>query len=206
MTDNSTTTETPTPRVVNIINFHGLTMWVVEHDGIQYIYVKPLSDLAGLDWRSAKKTLQESDNAILYGTTWMKHPISAAEGGTSTPTKEGLYVRLDRARMYLARINTKMMRGKGAEEAADELLQLQIEWAEALHDYETQGLAVKTTRQTSRRKDEESLSSLVKTREKTIDQAERQALTNMIADKLSELGYPPETNKGKQQELELPED
>ncbi|MEJ1465009.1 MAG: hypothetical protein RPU15_17335 [Candidatus Sedimenticola sp. (ex Thyasira tokunagai)] len=206
MTDNSTTAETPTPRVVNIINFHGLTMWVVEYDGIQYIYAKPLVDLAGLTWRRAKKALFDEDNAVLYGTKVMNHPIFAAGGHTSVTPSEGVYIRLDRSRMYMARIQTSRMRAAGKIDAANELLQLQEEWAEALHNYETQGLAVKTTRQTSRRKDEDSLSSLVKTREKTIDQAERQALTNMIADKLIELGYPPETNKGKQQELELPED
>ena len=191
----------PTPQVVGIIHFHGLTLWAVDHQNVEYIHAKPLSDLAGIDWRSAKKTIQEQDNAVLYGSIWLKHPVFGSVGGTSTPSKEGLYLRLDRARMYLARINTKMMRGKGAVEAAETLLNLQIEWAGVLHNYETHGVAAKIGRVDARRKEETSLATLLKTRKETVDGKERLALTHMIHDKLTELGYPPSSFEDDQREL-----
>lgn len=193
----------PTQKVVGIINLHGLTIWVIDHEGTEYIYAKPLADLAGIDWRSAKKTIQDGDNATLYATKWLKPPVFTAEGGTSTPAQEVLCIKLDRARMYLARINTKMMRGKGAEDAANALLALQIEWAEALHGYETTGMAVKNTRLDTRRKEEQNLATLIKTRKDTTDSSERAALTAMIKDKLTELGYPPAHATDPQAELEL---
>jgi len=199
MTENTT----PTPQVVGIINFHGLTLWVVDHEGTEYVYAKPLADLARVDWRSAKKTIQEGDNAILYSTKWLKPPIFVAEGGTSTPTQEVLCIRLDRARMYLARINTKMMRGKGADDAAEELLKLQIEWAEALHSYETTGLAIKNNHLDVRRKEELTLAALFKTRKLTVNEQERESVTHMIRAKLKELGYPIKDAEQPQPELDL---
>jgi hypothetical protein len=181
----TTTTDNAT-QVVNIINFHGLTLWVVAHDGTEYISAKALADFAGIDWRSAKKTIQEPDNAILYGTKWLKHPVFAAEGGTSTPTKEGLYIRLDRSRMYLARINTRMMRGKGSEAAAEQLLQLQIEWADVLHRYETDGVVYKKIASDNLNK----LISLQKLRITTTDQREKSAVTRLIHKQLDALGEP----------------
>ncbi len=179
--------------VVSVINFHGLTLPVIEADGREYLYAKPLSDLARIDWRSAKKTLQETENAVLYGSQWLNHPVFAAEGGTSTPTREGLYIRLDRARMYLARINTKMMKGKGSIEAAEALLQLQIEWAEALHLYETTGEARKDVVRDRRRRDNRELREMIKTRDSTQSPEERKALTAMVQDMLRGLGYPVQT-------------
>ena len=45
--------------------------------------------------------------------------------------------------MFLARISTANMRSKGNEDGAAAVLALQIEWAEALHAYETHGMAIK---------------------------------------------------------------
>lgn len=183
----------PDTRVVNVITFHGLSMLVVESDGVEYIYAKPLSDLAGIDWRGAKKTLQETENAILYGSQWLKHPVFAAEGGTRTPTSDGLYMRLDRARMYLARISTKNMKAKGNVEAAEALLELQIEWAEVLHLYETTGEARKDVIRERGRHDNKELRETIKCRDNTQSPAERRALTTMVNDMLAKLGYPVQT-------------
>jgi len=192
----------PAPKVVNIINFHGLTLWVISYEDIEYICAKPLADLAGIDWRSAKKTLFDEDNAVLYGSKWLKHPVFASQGGASTPRDEGLYVRLDRSRMYLARIKTNQMKAQGKVEAAEALLNLQIEWAEALHDYETQGIAVKSSKIEARRKEEISLTSLLKHRKEAVKHGEQEALSAMINDKLADLGYPPDAFKDPQGRLE----
>ena len=103
--------------------------------------------------------------------------------------------------MYLARINTNQMRVNNNEDAADSLLNLQIEWAGVLHDYETQGVAVKGGRVDARRKEENSLATLVKTRKDAFIGKERDAITRMIEDKLAELGYPAVSTKARQREL-----
>lgn len=194
----------PTPEVVGLIRFHGMTMWTVEHDGNEYIYAKPLVDVAGLDWRRAKRTISESDNATLYGTKTLNHPVFASLGGPRTPNPQhGLYIRLDRARIFLARIQTNQMRAQGNIDAANALLELQIEWAGVLHNYETQGYALKTERTEARRKSEATLAALFKVRGATTDATEKAALTRMIHDKMADLGYPVDQVEDPQQSLPL---
>lgn len=192
-----------TPQVVGIINFHGTTLWVVEQAGVEFVYAKCLSDLAGIDWRRAKKTIQDGDNAILYGTTWLEHPNFASQGGPRSPRVDGIYIRLDRARMYLARIQTSQVRAQGNVDAAEALLALQIEWAKVLHEYETNGFSRKDARLDSRRQEERNLAVLVKTRREVAAGEERAAITCMIRDKLTELGYPPEQAEEAQGDLGL---
>ncbi|MES9901103.1 MAG: hypothetical protein ABW168_00305 [Sedimenticola sp.] len=183
---------TKSSQAADLINFHGLTLLVAESEGVKYLPAKPLADLARVDWRSAKKTIQERDNAILYGTTWLIPPVFAAEGGTSTPTKPALYIRLDRSTMYLARINTKMMRGKGSEDAAEALLTLQIEWAQALHAYETNGFATKP---------DQAATTIIKVIAQ-IDRIKSSSLKQVAAQHAnSELGL--EIPTGKQQSLDI---
>ncbi|GAB3380822.1 phage antirepressor N-terminal domain-containing protein [Spongiibacter taiwanensis] len=171
-------------RVVNLINFHGVTMIVVEHEGVQYIPFKPLVDLSETDWRNAKKAAFSVDNAILFGSKLLKDPIFAAEGGDITPQKESIYIRLDRSRMFLARIQTSRVRAQGNEEAAEKLLKLQIEWAQALHSYETNGVAYK------RGKGEavSQLDKLIRSRNATNDAKEKQSISLLIRDHLNEMG------------------
>jgi len=191
---------TPTPQVVGIINFHGLTLWVVDHEGTEYIPVRPLADLAGIQWKRTRIGLFSGDAPKLFGTIELNDPLFNASADTYVPKKQA-YIRLDRGRMYLARINTERMRVNNNEDAADALLALQIEWAEALHSYETTGVAVKNTRLDSRRKEEHTLATLIKTRTATANAQEKAALTAMIRDKLTELGYPPEDAEESQLSL-----
>ena len=170
-------------QVTNVINFHGITMLIVKHEGVEYVYAKPLSNLAKLDWRGTRRVLQEPENAVLYGTASLEHPNFVAEGGSRSSPQEGLYIRLDRARMFLARISTKNMKAKGAVEAAEALLDLQVEWAHALHEYETQGVAVKHRVQ-------DDLFKAIKARDACADPKERAALGRMVSDLLTGLGYP----------------
>ncbi len=198
MTENST----PTPQVVGIINFHDYTLWVVNHLGIEYISFKALVSIAGIQWKRASRGLNSGDNAKLYGSIELNDPVFNSPPGPQGPQKQP-YIRLDRARIYLARINTSQVRINNSEDAADKLLALQIEWAEALHNYETSGVAVKSSHLEVRRKEEQNLAALIKTRKDTLDDKERQALTAMITDKLTELGYPPGEMSSPQSELNL---
>ena len=133
-----TTSINNTTQPVNFIRFHGLTLLVVENGGVEYTEARPLCDLAGMLWSSARRTLLAADNAVLYGTKTLTPPQIGGSRGTSTPQKDHewsenggvVHIRLDRARIFLARINTSHMKAKGNVAAAEELLNLQIEWAE----------------------------------------------------------------------------
>lgn len=57
-----------TTRAVSVFDFHGMTLIVAENGGKRYVEVKPLGDLLRMDWRRLRDTVQEGDNAILYGT------------------------------------------------------------------------------------------------------------------------------------------
>lgn len=175
-----------TTRPVNFIRFHGLTLLVVENGGIEYTEAKPLTDLCGIHWKSAKVTLKSGDNAVLYGTTALFPPKIDGVGSASTPQNEALYIRLDRSRIFLARVSTSQMRAQGNVVAAETLLALQIEWAEALHSYETNGIAVKK----GRREDLGDLGLLYKLRGMAKTPEERAALARQIADHHKEMGYP----------------
>jgi hypothetical protein len=180
-------------RITDILHFHGLTLMVYSHDGVQYIAAKPLVDLAGMDWRSAKKSIQEADNAVLYGTTWLNLAENALQGGDITPESDNesnqnaiLCFRLDRARMFLARINTSRMKSHGNIEAAEALLKLQVEWAEVLHDYETKGHATKDKSEGQ----EKRLINLIRTLNQTKDAHIAHMLRSRIEELSAELGHP----------------
>lgn len=185
MNKNAETTATATA----ILNFHGMQMCVVTHEGVDYVCAKLLSDLAGLSWRASRITLQEEDNAELFGIRMLKVPNIAQGGDTNIPrpnSESRLYMRLDRAYMYLSRINTRHMKAKGKVDAARELLALQIEWAEALHQYETTGVAFKRRRT----EQQDRFVDLLKAQRYATTAVQRDALNQMINESLADAGYP----------------
>jgi hypothetical protein len=175
-----------TSQPVGFIRFHGMTLLVVEYLGIEYIEARPLCELAGMFWKSARRTLLSGDNMELYGATLLLAPVIGLHGTNLGPQNEVLYVRLDRGRIFLARANTTHMRSVGKESAASELLKLQIEWAEALHSYETNGYAIKKGHKDGLTE----LLNLYKVRNLAESPAEKIALSDLIGDKFEELGYP----------------
>ena len=190
-----------TTQPVNFIRFHGLTLLVVEHEGVEYVAARPLADLCGMDWKGAKRSLKSDDNAVLYGTRALSPPRIDGVGEAGFPQSDGessaiasrrevVYIRLDRSRMFLARVSTANMRARGNVSAADALLALQIEWAEALHAYETTGVAVKKGHH-------EALVTalqLVKARAACPDAGERAVLTTMLHEVFAALGHPVPTD------------
>ncbi|HDX0791815.1 TPA: phage antirepressor N-terminal domain-containing protein [Stenotrophomonas maltophilia] len=192
-------TEDRATRAVNFINFHGLTLMVVEHEGVEYVEAKPLTDLAGIDWRGARRALQEGDSAILYGATRLEPPSIAGLGGLKSPPEGVLYLRLDRSRMYMARISTDRMRANGNGDAADQVLALQIEWAGVLHRYETQGIAMKNGRNGILR----DLLALAKTRDGLNDPRERSAFTHLLHEEMRAIGLPMDSLDAPQGKLPL---
>lgn len=189
----------PAARAVGFIRFHGLTLLVVAHEGVEYVPAKPFAELAGVDWKGAKRALSSGDSAVLYGTRAFLPPEIRGAGGDITPRNAVLYLRLDRARMYLARINTDRMRSHGNASGADHLLALQIEWAEALHAYETHGVAIKAGRAGAVRE----LHQLARTRMLVTDPRERRALTALLHAELRALGLPVDSFDDPQGQLPL---
>ena len=173
-------------RAVNFITFHGLTLMVVEQNGIEYIEAKPLCDLASVQWKGAQRVLESGDNAILYGVRRLDPPEIAGFGTAKCPPEGVLYLRLDRSRMYLARISTDRMRANGNVDAADQLLALQIEWTGVLHRYETHGMAVKAGRVTALR----DLLGAAKIRDSLADPRERMAFTHLLHEEMRAAGLP----------------
>jgi len=186
-------------RAVNFIIFHGLTLMVVEHNGIEYIEAKPLCDLAGIQWKGAQRVLESGDNTILYGICRLDPPEISGLGTLKCPDSGVLYLRLDRSRMYLARISTDRMRANGNIDAADQVLALQIEWAGVLHRYETQGVAFKSCRNTALR----DLMTLAKTRDGMSDPRERIAFTHLLHEEMHAIGLPLDSFDPPQTQLPL---
>lgn len=169
-------------KITDIIYFHGVTLPIITFNKVKYIPAKCLTDLASIDWRTAKRSLLVEENVLLYAVKQFKSPIFAAQGGSPTTQEEVVHIQFDRAYLYLARINTRIMKARGNVNAAEKLLQLQIEWAKVLHDYETHGVAIKNKSQNN------ELMQIMKMRQMSIGY-EKQLFSKMLATKLVELGY-----------------
>lgn len=182
-------TTIPEAKVDGFINFHGIPLMVVVYDDQKYVQAKPLADFACVDWRTAKRAFLDPENVKFYGTKELKLPEMAAQGGELTTSKSTLHILLSRSRMYLARINTKVMRNRGKEEAADFLLSLVEEWGDALNDYETKGYAVKDARRKDVERDQKSMIDLLKARELAKGK-EKFAIDLMLKDRFEALGFP----------------
>lgn len=112
--------------LIGFTSMLGVNLVVVEVGGIEYVPLKPLSDLAGIDWRNSKRKMAQEHNIALF------EPLLVVCGIFSE--KGVLCVRRKRAWMFLARINTNRMRAQGNVQGAEALLKRQIEWAKVLHE------------------------------------------------------------------------
>ncbi|NLC35925.1 MAG: hypothetical protein GX772_05690 [Alcaligenaceae bacterium] len=173
-----------TAQIVDIVRIHELTLPVIRFNGVDYIEAKRVSDFAGTDWRSAKRTLQQADHVNLYAVSYLKVPDFVLTGGTRTPQEQSvLCMQLDRVVIYLCRISIANMRAKGKGDAADRLVIKIKEWAAALHSYETKGVAIKKSTL-------HDLLALVRMRNNTRCAAERTSLTTLIRQVYEEMGVP----------------
>lgn len=139
-------TEDRSTQPVNFIRFHGTSILVVSFEGVEHIALKPICDMIGLDWRTQKRAIQEPYSAEFYGLKRLLPPDIAGLGGLKPPSEGDLYIRLNRVHFFLAQINPERVRANGNTAAAAWLTALHNEWADALHRYETHGVAVKAGR------------------------------------------------------------
>ncbi len=184
-----TTTLNATP--VDLIKIFGLILTVVEADNTRYVMIKPISDLLGLTWKHTRTTLFTDENTALFGTKQLNMlPLNElfAEEQEISPYYQGekqvsnlpVFIQLNRVHLYLARVNTGKMRSHGKIEAADRLLALQQEWANALYQYETHGIAVKTSQHNT-------LKDLLRMRNMAFGE-EKTRLTALIDAALTDMG------------------
>lgn len=136
MTDQTVTFKT-------IIPFHGMLLTVVTHENKDYIPLKPIVEMLGTRWDSARKKVFSGDNNEIYSTRELILPefnvLEALKG-----SKKMVHILLESAETYLMKTDTNRIRANGNHSAADYLLNLQKEWRKALHDYETKGYAIKS--------------------------------------------------------------
>ncbi|MCI4412139.1 MAG: hypothetical protein JHC38_10755 [Thiotrichales bacterium] len=180
----------------NIMPFYGINLIVVKHDSQLYVPLKPIVDLIGISWRNAKITAFSGDNVILYATKRLLSP-QFASGGEDIIPQEAVYIALDRVYMYLAKTNTNKIKQHGNVLAAEYLLNLQIEWAKAIYQYETAGIAIKQGKSVAHRE----LAQLLRMRSQCKGIAEHNAIGNMIKDCFIELGQ--QMPEDPQQQLPL---
>lgn len=125
-----------------------------------------------------------------------KPPVVGKE--TENELSEGvLHILFERAQMFLARVNTGQMRGKGNDSAANYLLTLQIEWAQVLHKYEMGDVVSKK----GRKDDADLIANLMKTRA-LAKPWEVAAFDAMVRDVVAEMGYSSGLDPQKSLQLE----
>lgn len=178
-----------------MINLHGVLLSVIEHNGSDYIPLKPIVELLGTQWKTARNKAFFGDNVELYGTRELNEPIFNTLN-TPRGTKKAVFILLEAGETYLMCTNTNQIRAHGSSTTADYLLKLQKEWRKVLHDYETLGVAY-NRKVLDQKKD---LKALLNASKLAVNPQEKTAISQMIADEFSALGYPLEPDA----QIELP--
>lgn len=105
--------------------------------------------------------------------------------------KDTIFIRLRRVQMYIARISIGQVRGRGKNEtAAEYLLALHEEWADALHDYETDGIAVKASHIKFESSKVRDFLAVCKEKRSTDDAGDRKVLHSLMKDLADKIGHP----------------
>lgn len=208
-------TTLPEMKVTGIMHFAGrphLTYTLMDTD---YFSLRPLVDQFGMDWRRQKQRVLDDESVLFYGTLSLegqdilqnpckysqKSDVSASNCSpepqkiatfyAEDAQKETVFIRLRRVQMYIARISLGHVKGTGGNHtSAEYILALHEEWAEALHDYETDGVAFKYKHakyESGRLRD---FIALCKEKRMTEDQAERKVLGSVMKDMAEKLGHP----------------
>lgn len=119
------------------IEYAGLTLSVLKHEGIEYVPLKPVADLFGLRWEAQREKVANDPFYRSYLGT-----CTLTGWGAGGQNREQTCIRLDRVAAYLMTLSPANIREKGNTTGADFLEARLNEWADALHDYETLGTAV----------------------------------------------------------------
>jgi len=202
-------------KLTGLMEFGGKTHLVYTLGDTQYVSLRPIVDQIGLDWRTQKKVMLDDDNVLFYGTLLLedgqilqapcKYDLKNAffpshdSENVQKPAvffagdaqKDTVFIRLRRVQMYIARISIGNVRGRGGNESAAEfILALHEEWAEALHEYETNGIAIKQGHSNQYIKDVRALIATINQKDKSASKADSKRLAQLIDNMFEKLGYP----------------
>lgn len=208
-----------TMKITDVLEFAGQTHLIYTLQNEQYISLRPLTDQIGMDWRTQKKGLLTDELIFSYGVLLLESgeilqppckfmpktgeiprytsekQAKIADFCTEDVTKDTLFIRLKRVYIYLARISLGHVGGTGGNKQAVEILiDLQEEWADALYDYETHGIAIKKGHDAARSKKLRDFLAVCKEKRSTEDENDRKALGAIMQDMSSELGYAYQTD------------
>lgn len=125
------------------IQYAGLTLPVVKDEtGTDCVPLKPLCDLFDLKWETQRMKVSEPFYKKYLGIcvlkAWVATPL---KGGALGELQEQTCIRLDRVAAFMMTISPDRVRAAGNTSGADFLEAKLTEWADALHDYETFGVA-----------------------------------------------------------------
>lgn len=105
--------------------------------------------------------------------------------------KDTLFIRLRRVQMYIARISIGHVKGRGANHSSAEyLLSLHEEWAEALHEYETNGIAIKAGHIKLESTKVRDFLAMCKEKRTTSDLQDRHVLQSLMKEAAEKMGHP----------------
>lgn len=83
-----------------IISFHGMLLTVVTHENKDYIPLKPIVEMLGTQWKTAREKAFFGDNAELFGTCELEEPIFNSFN-TPRGTKKTVHILLEAGETYL---------------------------------------------------------------------------------------------------------
>jgi len=111
------------------LTFAGVILPIQEHEGRDYVPLKPISDVFGLRWRQQKAKLLRAENVQIY------EALGLPRGGDDG-RKEDICIPIENIFGWFFSINPSQVRTQGNEKGADFLIAKRREWQKVLLDYE----------------------------------------------------------------------
>lgn len=111
-------------------------------DGFQRVPLKPIADQIGINYSSQRERLKKSDY-LIKRLGLILIPVKGYQVGDLDGGKPQFCIRVDRVTSFLNSLNVSNIRAMGNHSSADWLETKHEEWDDALHQYETNGVAVK---------------------------------------------------------------
>jgi hypothetical protein len=175
--------------VVVSIHYAGLWLPVVKNaQGEDCVPLKPIVELFGLRWQRQRQKVTDSPFLSRHFGVCDIHMY------TESPQNQGeTCILLSRVAAFILSINPDRVRAAGNAAAADFLERKLEEWADALHDYESLGVAVNLSHaraQETVRKQRAAFAQMIAVKNRAADPSDRQALSRVIGQMANELGIP----------------
>lgn len=165
------------------IAFGDAILPVIEcEDGHQRVPLKPIVEQIGAQWERQRKKIQPDSylwKRLGAEITVLKYGELGQKQGNPTH----LCIRIDRVTSYLNTLNPQNIRAMGNHDTADWLEAKHAEWDDALHAYETTGVAVNKrqfSNQEARDRAYLRMTAVIRTKTKTEDQNDRKLMSGML--------------------------